>query len=331
VNITSSSDFANLAMPKIAQLNVSDLFVDPAYQRDVVHQQANYLAERWNTALAGGVRVSKRADGRYAIIDGQQRVMAIALRGRPTRIRCEVFTDLTLAEEAGLFVVFNRVPRKITSLQQFKAEILANDPEALDVKRIVESFSLEIAEPRGVHTRIGAVSTLLRIYRTPRFGREVLQKALAFNDRYFRNMEDSNNTHWLMGMAYIVTKYDVDDLTTEARERLDDLWPHEIHRRAQQEVETFGGSSAGDSVGLAIARIIGGYKVAGGRKRSKEIVNANVKAVERFKKLKTDDKPKSTRIRTTDTYNKDDVARVRRNLELTSPDLVPVFDEVVNA
>lgn len=133
--------------PKYSRLAVNDLFVDITYQRPetrLIKQIANELrAEQFGTII-----VSARDDGRYAIVDGQQRVGAARLIGI-THVPCLVLTGKTLAEEARLFVRLQKDRLNVRAYQRFQAEKVAEDPRALELQSCIDRAGLALIESSG--------------------------------------------------------------------------------------------------------------------------------------------------------------------------------------
>jgi hypothetical protein len=54
-------------------LHIKKLFVDSRYQREEIRAEVDQIASDLDWDVCGVLVVSQRADGRYAILDGQQR------------------------------------------------------------------------------------------------------------------------------------------------------------------------------------------------------------------------------------------------------------------
>jgi hypothetical protein len=120
------------------------------------------LREGFNPDGLGVPIVSRRSDGTYIWLDGQNRaeLMRRAKWG-DQKLPCRVFTGLSLAQEAALFLVHND-NRKVEPLHKFLARITAEDPDAVAINRIVEDLGWKIGE--GGAKSITAVKALDRVY-----------------------------------------------------------------------------------------------------------------------------------------------------------------------
>lgn len=146
-------------------LRLSDLLVDPEVQRRFDPAHAKRIQAEYDPLQFGLGHASLRSDGRYYILDAQHRVNAGVSAGfGDTQGLFRVYRDLTLAQEAELFMKLQRNRKPPNALDLFRLSVKAGSVAHCDVKRIVESFGLQIAS----HQREGGVSAvraLLDIYQ----------------------------------------------------------------------------------------------------------------------------------------------------------------------
>ena len=127
----------------IDALAVDELFVDYSYQRAADKRRARALAAGWDRRLAGVVEVSDRGAGsspRYAVIDGQHRVLAARLLGRgqaPVMVVATVHEGLTVADEARLFDRLNRERRRTSTWDHWRARKSAGDDGVVAIESVV--------------------------------------------------------------------------------------------------------------------------------------------------------------------------------------------------
>ena len=72
------------AAPMLQWLKITDLVVDPAYQRPIIgkgRQNVDRIAREFSWSCFAPVVVSPVAGGRFAIIDGQHRTTSAAIVG----------------------------------------------------------------------------------------------------------------------------------------------------------------------------------------------------------------------------------------------------------
>lgn len=95
----------------------------------------------------GTLEISERADGTYWVIDGQHRRQAVFEECADFPMDCIVHTGLTLAQEAQLFEYFNSSQhrRNPSALIDFKAALVAENPEAVRLLRTLNACGLDVA------------------------------------------------------------------------------------------------------------------------------------------------------------------------------------------
>jgi len=121
----------------IRLLTIDELIRDPFINRPLDDKRAERMASAFKPDLFGVPEVSRRGDGKYAIVDGQHRIEALRILGwNGQRIACKIFDGLSRADEAERFLGLNdfRTPRKV---EKFLVRLTAKDPIACAVNRIV--------------------------------------------------------------------------------------------------------------------------------------------------------------------------------------------------
>lgn len=130
--------------PMLQWIRITDLVVDPAYQRPVRDQgrkNVARIAERFRWSCFAPVVVAPIEGGRYAIVDGQHRTTAAALAGFDS-VPCQVIVA-DQAEQALAFKAINGNVTKVSRMAMHAAAVAAGDPEAVLLQQ-----ACEIAEVR---------------------------------------------------------------------------------------------------------------------------------------------------------------------------------------
>lgn len=188
--------------PHIEWVPIEKMKVSEAAQRKYSPQQAQTMADDFDLE-ALGYPVLNRRDGDYYIVDGQHRVGALKLIGWGDQsIECEVYTDLTEAEEAELFLRRDS-RRRISAMEKFKIGVTAGRAEDVAIDDLVKSLGMTVAYYPGQRDSIGAIGTLRRVYQ--RSGGRVLGSSLAFLRDAFGVAGMS--AHLIDGMALVVARY----------------------------------------------------------------------------------------------------------------------------
>ena len=138
------------AEPRLVWVDVASLRVDPRYQRSMEGRRSQRLIERlcekFRWAAFQAVVVTPEDDG-HLLIDGQHRAEA-ARRLGIARVPAIVVENLSLAEQAGLFVDANQSRVIINSFSLYHARLTAGDPKARAVAEFCRAAGVEI--PRSV-------------------------------------------------------------------------------------------------------------------------------------------------------------------------------------
>lgn len=107
-----------------------DLQIDHAYQRQAKNVRVLKLAKRWNW-LACGVLIVAQRGGFLYVVDGQHRLLAALKRSDVLSLPCVIFQSSELREEAIAFRDANKERRPMTTLEQWNADIVAEDEATL--------------------------------------------------------------------------------------------------------------------------------------------------------------------------------------------------------
>jgi hypothetical protein len=120
-------------------------------------------AGEFNWDFLGLITVSRRPDGTIIPLDGQNRVALVAEVGQPDAdLKCEVFENLTLAQEAALFLGLN-AGRPVRPVSKFLARVTMGDPVAVAVQEIAAGCSWKISPVPGTGVLL-CVNALTRLH-----------------------------------------------------------------------------------------------------------------------------------------------------------------------
>lgn len=107
------------------------LLIDEEYQRSVRTRKVEEFSIRWSWIACGVVTVGDRRNTLY-VIDGQHRVLA-AQRAGLKEIPCLVFVSKGAAHEAESFFKANNNRKPMSSIDKYRALLVAGDPSAVRV------------------------------------------------------------------------------------------------------------------------------------------------------------------------------------------------------
>ena len=140
------------------------LHIDEAYQRARVDTNAERMAKSFNWAAFGPLIVSNRNEHEYFVIDGGHRAYAAMFRPDICTVPCYVIEGLTREQEAEAFVKINKHRRPPTGVDVFRAQLVMEDPLALEVQAVLDKHGIEVVQVRRHHrNRLQAVQNALRL------------------------------------------------------------------------------------------------------------------------------------------------------------------------
>lgn len=162
---TQKTHIEKLSKPShIEELHAGDFYTDYNVQRSLQEPRVAEMAADFRPDSMGLITASLRPDGRIAILDGQHRIMAARAARYDGPIVTRVFEQLTVQEEAGLFLTLNK-SRAVSTIDKFKVRITLGDPIATNINKILKAYGLNVnfANTKSTNT-IGAVVTLEKVY-----------------------------------------------------------------------------------------------------------------------------------------------------------------------
>lgn len=152
--------------PKIKNLPLSKLIVDSRVQRPLVERRVTDISSNLNPEAIGVICVSDRGGDVYSIIDGQHRVRALEVAGYTENpITCEVYTGLSLSEEAAMFRLRNNTAQ-VSYLDKFRVRVIEGDPRANHIMDILtkHGWKLGVSNKDRSQRFLCAISSVEKIY-----------------------------------------------------------------------------------------------------------------------------------------------------------------------
>lgn len=160
-----------------AWLPVESLFIDTRYQRPET-RLIREIAERFNWEQFGTLIVSKRAQLKYATIDGQQRRGAALMVGK-VYVPCLLGIGLTVAQEARLFSRLQEDRLSVRPVHRFRADVCGEIPRALEIMAALDRLAIELVESSGRNAPPDALSAVVALEKMyDRYGLPIVQTAL---------------------------------------------------------------------------------------------------------------------------------------------------------
>jgi hypothetical protein len=161
------------AAPMLQWLKITDLVVDPAYQRPIIgkgRQNVDRIARTFSWSCFAPVVVSPVEGGKFAIIDGQHRTTSAALLGFE-RVPCQIVIAAP-QEQAAAFKAINGTTTPISQMALHAAALVACEPWAVQIAHVCACAEVELlrypvpAEKQapGQTMAVGAIARCLRQY-----------------------------------------------------------------------------------------------------------------------------------------------------------------------
>lgn len=155
---------------QLTWLNKTDLLVDHSYQRNAKHSRVIKIAQAWSWISCGVIIVAKRFVGKnwqHFVVDGQHRVLAALKRSDIELLPCLVFHTKSAVEEAVGFYDANTNRRMPTSIEKWRAMLMARDEHAMLVDSLIESSGRVVGGVSGASS-VRCLSAMLQASRTDR-------------------------------------------------------------------------------------------------------------------------------------------------------------------
>lgn len=139
-----------------ASLKLSELIVTEELQRNIRLNRIKKIVKNFNPRSVGTLTISFR-DGKYYILDGQHRAVALMQLGYK-EWDCVVLEGLTVEDEGRIYK--NKADSAAhNAYEKYKSDLVIKDPLTLKLKDLVESTGLQIAE-RKKRDALGCINDL---------------------------------------------------------------------------------------------------------------------------------------------------------------------------
>lgn len=148
---------------ELSYVSVDQIAVDRSYQRELKESKVERYAAEWDDLAAGVLYVAAKG-AQYYVIDGQHRWEA-AKRAGIEELPCLIYYGLTKAEQARLFVVFNRERTQAHSVHVFRARLVQGDPVAKKLSVMIEGLGWQIGVGGNNTKQFAAVGTVEKLYK----------------------------------------------------------------------------------------------------------------------------------------------------------------------
>lgn len=189
-----------------SRLKVGELVIDMRYQRIPNEAKVSKIARNFNKDAVGVIICSIREDGVIAVIDGGHRIAAMNLLGmQDSTIDALVYFGLSLEQEAKIFSTINEDRTKPKTADIFKAQVVANDTQAIGLDSLLKALNLEPANKPG-NGYIRGIGTIKDIYANA--GYDNTYNALSSLKNAFGPHSSNFNVDIVVALAIIFKRYE---------------------------------------------------------------------------------------------------------------------------
>ena len=162
--IVNTAKIVSLDKPsKLVELNAKEFSLDLKVQRALNEARADSMADNFQPHALGIITASKRTDGHIYCLDGGHRISAARKADYQGLIATRLFENLTLQEEAALFLSLNS-SRAVQAIDRFKVRITQGEPVATGINKVLKTYDLHVDwannQSLGVISAIGALENV---------------------------------------------------------------------------------------------------------------------------------------------------------------------------
>ncbi|HZT52353.1 MAG TPA: DUF6551 family protein [Stellaceae bacterium] len=197
--------------PMLQWIAIADLVVDETYQRPIVgagRTNVRRIAQNFRWSMFAPVIVAPIEGGKYAIVDGQHRTTAAALRGIET-IPCQVVIA-DGPQQAAAFKAINGQVTAMNSLSLHRAALAAGDPEAAQIDAAARAAGVVIlGYPKGQADLQPGETMALGVIRAAlkAFERETVIAALRCITATSNNRPGAVNARVIQALVAVIGKH----------------------------------------------------------------------------------------------------------------------------
>lgn len=194
----------SVAQKLTSKVKPNDLLIDRSYQRETVDAKVNSIIRNFNAKAIGVVTLSIRENGDLYIIDGAHRVEAMKRMNMGSfDLNAIVYFNLTVKDEAELFVLLNDNRTKPKRSDLHKAAAASGDVDAIEIENLLRNLNLSIGNKPGDGI-VRAIGTVHKVHA--RIGKNNLEKVLTIlSDAYGQN-SSGYQADLLKAVAMILVK-----------------------------------------------------------------------------------------------------------------------------
>lgn len=192
--------------PLFMELDVNDINIDPAYQREVNQYNVRKIASNFNPCMMRPISVNIR-DGKFFCWDGQHRLLAYKRMGLKT-IPAMVINELDEQSEAFYFAHQDDNCRILTGVQKWRASTVAGEETVVEINTICHRHGYTVARKVVDDSTFSCVSTLRKVYN--QLGPMYFERLVVIIKNSFGYTHNATCANIVSGLAKFIQLYDGD-------------------------------------------------------------------------------------------------------------------------
>jgi hypothetical protein len=227
------------AAGRIEIVELKQLRIDPLYQRDLIADFVEQMADNWDIVTAGTIVVSKRPNGDLFIVDGQHRAAA-AVRAGESHILAQVLDEPSAEEEARLRLKGN-FKKTDRIYEVFRARIAAGDPKAKKIKSILKNLDTQINYSPTAESGINAVAAIEKLYDLDD-GVTLIRILSLLKDLFGPISPEYASSNTLKALAWFTARHELEIDQERFNRLLKAMGPSALGRSGRAHKASMGGS-----------------------------------------------------------------------------------------
>lgn len=229
--------------PEQVWIPADRLFVEPIFQRSFNQKWARDIAVGFDPDKFHPLLVSERANGFYAILDGQHRFGALEFLGwLDQNVPCLVYQGLTITEEAEIFASQGD-RRSLSANELHVASVVAGRDDAMVVQQAIEAAGYRTLRTRSKQPDVvDCIGTAYRVVAES--NPATLTRILSLLAVAWLPREWQPNPTALSGMRSFIARFDEQIVQARLLDVLSVLAPKDWAHLAQGQRQIMQGSIA---------------------------------------------------------------------------------------
>lgn len=190
------------------EIPIDQLFIDHTYQRQVSGTMVKKIVTNFNESLIGVLKVIKRKNNMFSVVDGQHRLSVLKTIGYDS-VPCLVYPETTTQEEIFMFKELNQNVNKLKALELFWSLVGAGDKESIEILEVIKKNGLKVSKKssdrecsKNSISAIGIIKQIVKNYKL-----DILDKTLDFVTKVWPANGEALTGQLLEGIAIFTNRH----------------------------------------------------------------------------------------------------------------------------